>query len=131
MYMYMYMHVYTAVCVYRRMTCTCIYYYYSYHLYFVIIATCTLYMYMRQLIFLGKVTALGVLHCFALLFDVACFFLLSFSFLIKTCINAYTCTCFNVHVLQPPSQFSRLGMLNICLSIYFNNMWVSISLSLF
>ena len=38
--------------------------------------------------FLGKVTALGVLCCFALfvcLFDLACFFLSSFSSLIKTC----------------------------------------------
>ena len=40
---------------------------------------------LRQLIFLGKVTALGVLCCFALfvcLFDLACFFLSSFSSLI-------------------------------------------------
>ena len=37
--------------------------------------------------FLGKVTALGVLRCFALfvcLFDLACFFLSSFSSLIYT-----------------------------------------------
>ena len=42
-------------------------------------ATCMTYM------FLGKVTALGVLCCFALfvcLFDLACFFLSSFSSLI-------------------------------------------------
>ena len=36
--------------------------------------------------FLGKVTPLGVLCCFALcLFDLSCFFLPSFSSLIKTC----------------------------------------------
>ena len=35
--------------------------------------------------FLGKVTAFGVLRCFALLFDLACFFLPSFSTLLKTC----------------------------------------------
>ena len=44
----------------------------------------------RQLIFLRKVDCLGVLCCFALLpcclFDLACFFLPSFSSLIKTCI---------------------------------------------
>ena len=40
----------------------------------------------RQLIFLRKVTALGVLCCFALLF--VCFFHPSFSALIKTCIYA-------------------------------------------
>ena len=37
----------------------------------------------------------------------------------------------HVHV-NPPSQFSRLGMWNICLSVYiFYNLWISISLSLF
>ena len=38
--------------------------------------------------FLGKVTALGALCCFALfvcLFDLSCFFLSSISYLIKTC----------------------------------------------
>ena len=54
----------------------------------------------RQLIFLGKVTALGVLCC--CLFDLACFFLPSFSHLSLT---SYThiekhCTCTYLHVHQ-------------------------------
>ena len=50
--------------------------------------------------FLGKVTALGVLCCFALFFHLACFFLPSFSslinmYILSVCIYMYHCFMFN------------------------------------
>ena len=55
--------------------------------------TAHMYMYMRQLIFLRKSDCLGcaVLLCLVCLFDLACFFLSSFSSLIKNMYKHNTC----------------------------------------
>ena len=74
-----------------------------------------MYMYIYMCIYMYmyiQLTALGVLCCFtffALLFDFACFFFPSFSFLIKTCIHHV-----HVHVYTSMYTYVHVCIIKLC-----------------